>query len=98
MIENRTPPPFHVAVHVLRIGAIVVAQQLQPDGDRQGPAELRIITWMSHQAMMEVEQRMRERRLVEGDRHFKRWESLAVKTARSPLIKAPPANAPNRST
>ena len=64
IVELRPPAPFEVVVDGFGIGAIVVAEQLDPDRNRRLPAELRIIAGAVREAGVDVEQRMGERRLI----------------------------------
>ena len=55
IVELRVPAPFEVVGDVLRIGAIVVAEQLDPHRGRRLEGELGIKTGTVRKAGMEVD-------------------------------------------
>ena len=89
MIETSPPTPFKILVYGLRVGTIVVAEQLDPDGDRRLPVELRIIARAVGKTMTDVEQGMRERRLITTDNLAQGRQRLAAKRERRAVVKRP---------
>src|SRR5206468_11141481 len=79
-IEARPPAPLEVSVNGLRIRAIVVAEELEPDWNGRLPSELRVITRSVGEARTDVEQRMSERGLVARYVVVERRQGLAMES------------------
>src|SRR5260221_3091808 len=91
IVEPGRPAPLEVGVDRLRIGAIVVTEELDPDRDRGLPDELGIIARPVGEPWADVEQGMGERRLVSGKVAVERRQRLGAEGQRRAVLQRPTA-------
>src|SRR5436305_5831339 len=85
MVKPGTPTPFEVRIDIFRIGPIVVAKELEANGNGRLPHKLGVIAGPVSETRAHIEQRMREPRLICSDPGIERWQRLAVEGQRHPV-------------